>query len=115
MSNMAVAETSSSEQDVRSMDLYFTRLKSSSSASQDSCESVSWRRLSASVRTVVAGLSRFMASRCSTIDVIGTVLCFSHERLYRLESSLELEMGTARREKVIRLLNVPIETNRQLN
>jgi hypothetical protein len=92
---MAVAETSSNEQDVRSMALYFTRLKSSSNASQDSCESVSWRKLRTSVRTVVAGLSRLMASRCSIIDVIGAVLCFSHERLYRLESSLELEMGTA--------------------
>jgi hypothetical protein len=75
---MAVADTSSREQDVKSMTRYFTRLKSSSSASHDACDSVSWRRLRTSVRTV-AGLSMFIASRCSTIDGIGLVWCFSHD------------------------------------
>lgn len=96
MSKMAVADTSSSEQDVRSIALYFTRLKSSSNASQDSCERVSCLKLSTSVRTVVTGLSKFIASRCSIIDEIGEVLCFSHELLYKLDSSLELETGTER-------------------
>lgn len=80
MSNRAVAETSSNEQDVRSMARYFTRLNSSSKASHDPCDSVSFRRFRTSVRADVE-LSRLTSdSRCSMIDAIGLVLCFSHDR-----------------------------------
>lgn len=96
---MAVAETSSSAHDVRSMALYLTRLKSSSNASQDSWDSVSLRRLSTSVLIVADGVSKVMASRCSTMDAIGAVLCLSHDTLYRFESSLELVMGTKKHNR----------------
>lgn len=93
MSKIAVADTSSNEHDVKSMALYLTRLNSSSRASHDSCESVSCLRFKVSVLSA-AGLSRLIASRCSIIDGIGAVLCFSHDRRYRFESSLGLEIGT---------------------
>ena len=50
MSKMAVAEMSSSEHDVKSIDLYLTRLNKTSRASQDSCERVSCLRFNTSVR-----------------------------------------------------------------